>query len=423
MRYRNRVLGLLSLLIVITYLDRVCISVAGPRIQDSLHIGPVAWGWVTGIFTLAYAAFEIPSGILGDRIGPRRVLTRIVLWWSAFTSLTGVVTGYYSLLATRLFFGVGEAGAFPNTSIVVGRWFPLPERGRAFGIILAAAQIGGAISPLLVVPIQVRYGWRASFYLFGILGVAWSATWYWWFRDSPQDRRGVPQSELDEMPTSVPHAHHSLPWACAFRSKNFWAVMITAFSYIYTYNFFQTWFHTYLVKARGFSEKDLLLSSLPYVLAACANLAGGLASHLLVRRIGLKWGRCGLGMLGLAVAAACTLGVMFTHSPTMALALLSLTYGGITLQQPIMFAVCLDIGGSYAGAIVGVMNMSSQMGGFLGSVVFGYLVARTGSYNVGFLPMTALLLLGTWLWFCIDPTESLTAATVPVGLVATLTAD
>ena len=168
MKYRNRVLGLVSLLIVITYLDRVCISVAGPRIQDSLHIGPVAWGWVSGIFTFAYAAFEIPSGVLGDRIGPRRVLTRIVLWWSAFTSITGLVTGYFSLLVTRLLFGVGEAGAFPNTSIVVARWFPAPERGRAFGIILAAAQMGGAISPLLVVPIQIRYGWRASFYMFYI---------------------------------------------------------------------------------------------------------------------------------------------------------------------------------------------------------------------------------------------------------------
>ena len=119
MKCRDRVLGLVSLLIVITYLDRVCISVAGPRIQDSLHIGPVAWGWVSGIFTFAYAAFEIPSGTLGDRIGPRRVLSRIVLWWSAFTSITGLATGYFSLLVTRLLFGVGEAGAFPNTSIVV----------------------------------------------------------------------------------------------------------------------------------------------------------------------------------------------------------------------------------------------------------------------------------------------------------------
>ena len=120
-KYRNRVLGLLCLLMVITYLDRVCISVAGPRMQEALNIGPLGWGWVTGVFTLAYAIFEIPSGALGDRIGPRRVLTRIVLWWSGFTSLTGLVTGYYPLLLTRFFFGMGEAGAFPNASIAVAR--------------------------------------------------------------------------------------------------------------------------------------------------------------------------------------------------------------------------------------------------------------------------------------------------------------
>src|SRR5262249_6677401 len=127
--HRNRVLGLLCLLMVITYLDRVCISVAGPRMQEALNIGPLRWGWVVGVFTLSYAIFEIPSGALGDRIGSRRVLTRIVLWWSAFTSLTGLVTGYYPLLLTRFFFGMGEAGAFPNASIAVARWFPLHERG------------------------------------------------------------------------------------------------------------------------------------------------------------------------------------------------------------------------------------------------------------------------------------------------------
>ena len=142
-KHRTRVLGLLCLLMIITYLDRVCISVAGPRIQEALRISPLRWGWVTAVFTIAYAIFEIPTGALGDRIGPRRVLTRIVLWWSAFTSLTGLVTGYYPLLLTRFLFGMGEAGAFPNTSIAIARWFPIHERGRAFGFSLMASQFGG----------------------------------------------------------------------------------------------------------------------------------------------------------------------------------------------------------------------------------------------------------------------------------------
>ena len=163
MKQRSRVLGLLCLLLVITYLDRVCISVSGPRMQEALSISPVAWGWVTGTFTLAYAAFEIPSGTLGDRIGPRLVLTRIVLWWSSFTALTGLVSSYYPLVLVRFLFGMGEAGAFPNASIAVSRWFPVTERGRAFGLMLMSSQLGGALAPLLVVPIQAAYGWRASF--------------------------------------------------------------------------------------------------------------------------------------------------------------------------------------------------------------------------------------------------------------------
>jgi ACS family glucarate transporter-like MFS transporter len=144
---------------------------------------------VTGIFTIAYAVFGVPSGALGDRIGPRKVLTRIVLWWSLFTSATGMVTGFYPLLATRFLFGAGEAGAFPNASIAVSRWFPVEERGRAFGIWLMASQVGGAIAPLLVVPIQAHYGWRASFYVFGILGVVWSGSGMGGFATRPRRKK------------------------------------------------------------------------------------------------------------------------------------------------------------------------------------------------------------------------------------------
>src|SRR6516162_7585638 len=161
-RYRYRVGVLLFLLAVVTYLDRVCISVAGPRIQEYLHFGPQQWGWVVGAFALAYAVFEIPGGWMADRFGPRLTLTRIVLWWSAFTALTGTVSSFPGLLMTRFFFGAGEAGAFPNAAASIASWFPLGERGRAFGLLSMAMQTGGALSPLLVVPIQMRYSWRTS---------------------------------------------------------------------------------------------------------------------------------------------------------------------------------------------------------------------------------------------------------------------
>src|SRR5437588_945682 len=197
--YRVRVLALLFLLVVVMYFDRLCIAVAGPRMQRDLGITPSHWGWVIGAFTLGYALFEIPSGSLGDRIGPRKVLTRIVLWWSAFTTLTGFAANVQMLLPIRFLFGAGEAGAYPNASSSISRWFPTVERARAHGIVWMASRIGGAISPLLVVPIQARYGWRASFYVFGILGVVWAVIWYGWYRDRPAEKHGVSKAEMEEI--------------------------------------------------------------------------------------------------------------------------------------------------------------------------------------------------------------------------------
>ena len=404
MKQRSRVLGLLCLLLVITYLDRVCISVSGPRMQEALSISPVALGWVTGAFTLAYAAFEIPSGTLGDRVGPRLVLTRIVLWWSSFTALTGWVSSYYPLILVRFLFGMGEAGAFPNASIAVSRWFPVPERGRAFGLMLMSSQLGGALAPLLVVPIQAAYGWRASFFVFAILGVLWSAVWYVWFRDSPSVIAGVSEAESKNL---VSEPHRNVPWKLVLRSPNLWTVMGVGFCYVYSHAFFQSWFHTYLVKAHGYREKDLLLSSLPFLVGAVGNFAGGFASTHFVRRLGLKKGRCRVGAAGLAAAALGLLAALATPHWLVSLILLSLVYGAICFQQPSIFAVCLDIGRENAGAAVGAMNTACQLGSFLASVLFGYLVQYYGTYEAPLIPMAALLAIGAGLWLRVDPTRPL----------------
>jgi MFS transporter, ACS family, glucarate transporter len=405
---RRGVVGLLVLLFAITYLDRVCISVAGPRMQEDLGIDPIGWGWVTGMFTLAYCLFEIPTGMMGDRIGPRRVLTRIVVWWSAFTALTGVMTGFYPLLLTRFLFGAGEAGAFPNASVVVSRWFPPRQRATMSGVNLMASQVGGAIAPLLVLPIQMRYGWRMSFYVFGVAGLVWAAIWYAWFRDSPEEKRGqvAPLSTT----TGASPAGHSFPWRLACRSKTVWSILGLAFCYVYVYNFFQTWFHTFLIRGRGFSEANLLLSALPYVVAACANLAGGAASDALVRRVGAKRGRRVIGATALTAAAAFTGAAMLTHHQVLTVVFLALTYGAITFQQSGVFGVCLDIGGPRAGAMVGLMNTLAQVGGLAGSVLYGYIVARTGSYDAPFIPMAVLLLLGAALWVNVDASREVGGA-------------
>lgn len=406
MKYQHRVLGMLSLLSVITYVDRVCIAVAGPRMQDSLNISPEAWGWVTSVFFLSYSAFEIPTGLLGDRIGPRKVLTRIVLWWSAFTALTGTVSNYAVLLVVRFCFGAGEAGAYPNASTVIARWIPPQHRARTWGVVWMTAQIGAAASPLLVVPIQVRYGWRASFFVFGVLGVLWAALWYAWFRDSPAQKQGVTPAELQEIGAETP-AGHSMPWGLAVRSATFWQIAGIGASYVYAIAFFQSWLQTYLVRGRGYTEAALVLSSLPYVVGACANGLGGLASDWLVRRFGLRTGRRALGVVGLSTAAIFMAATVVTTDGTWALVFLSLSYAGILAQQPNLCAVCLDTGRKHAGAVFGFMNTAANLASAVSSIVFGYLVGYFGNYNVPFIPMVGTLCLGTWLWLKVDPAEDL----------------
>lgn len=403
MQRRHFYLLLLCALAIITYLDRVCISVAGPRIQSALHIDPEHWGWVGTFFLLGYAIFEIPSGHWGDRLGARTTLTRIVLWWSLFTALTGAVSVYPLLLAVRFLFGAGEAGAFPNASVAISNWFSPATRGSAFGLFTMSSQIGGALSPLLVLPIQQTFGWRMSFYVFASFGIAWSLIWFWQFRDFPsassRTTRILPRSS----------------WRPILRSPDLWAIMALTFGYVYTMSFFQTWFHTYLAKGRGFSEQALFLSALPYLCGAAANLLGGLTCDWLVAKTGLKWSRRAVGITGLFIAA---ISIAFTTVVTSQLAVitcLSLGYAGITFQQPVVWTACLDIGATRGGAVSGFMNTAGQIGGALSSVIFGYLVQFSGSYNTPLIPMAVLLLMGALLWAKVDVTAVI-AASLPAEL-------
>ena len=185
-RVRYAVLALVCSLSLVSYLDRVGISGGAPFIVSDLGLTPVQMGFVFSAFTLAYASFEIPSGWLGDTIGPRKVITRIVLWWSAFTTLTGLVHHFATLLTVRFLFGAGEAGTYPNATKVLSRWMPTVERGFGQGMVWMSGRLGGAFAPALVVFMIARMGWRPTFWIFGVVGVAWAAFFWCWFRDRPR---------------------------------------------------------------------------------------------------------------------------------------------------------------------------------------------------------------------------------------------
>jgi MFS transporter, ACS family, glucarate transporter len=412
-KHRHRVLILLATLSVLTYLDRVCISVAGPRIQNELHLSSQDWGLVTGAFAIAYALFEIPSGYLADRFGARAMLTRIVLWWSAFTTLTGFASKLWPLMVIRFLFGAGEAGAYPTASTSVFRWFPAVERGRAFGIVLLSSQLGGAIAPLLIVPIQVHFGWRASFYLFGVLGVAWACGWWRWYRNRPQDKTDITAGELAEIGSPADTRPHGFPWQAMGANISVWAIMGTAFAYSYSFYFFLFWLPTYMARARGFTEGETKLSALPFVFGAMANLTGGFTRDAAGRRWGLKWGARVIGIAGLITASLSAFAAFSSVNNYVALAWLALCYGGITFQQPAIFATCVEIGKRYTGAVTGCMNTAAAVGGLLSSLIFGYLVQTTGSYDAVLLSMAGVLILGAALWLRIDATERLASPGEP----------
>jgi hypothetical protein len=288
----------------------------------------------------------------------------------------------------------------------MARWIPARIRARAWGTVWMTAQIGAASTPLLVVPIQMRYGWQTSFYVFGVLGLLWSAVWYAWFRDSPADKPGMSQDELREIGSGSPSGH-GMPWGRALRSRVFWQIAAVGACYVYSLAFFQSWLQTYLVKGRGYTEAALMLSSLPYIVGACANGLGGVLSDALVRWFGLRRGRRMLGASGLTCAAVFMVAANVTGSGEWALVFLSLAYAGILLQQPNLCAVCLDTGKAHAGTVFGFMNTAANLASSVSAIAFGYLVSYTGSYRAPFIPMIVLLCVGAAVWLKLDPSHDI----------------
>jgi MFS family permease len=399
----------LFLLSIVTYLDRVCISVAAPAMQKELEMTPSQLGLIFGIFTLAYGLFEIPGGWMGDLFGPRRVLTRIVVWWSVFTALTGAVSNFTQLLVVRFLFGAGEAGAYPNSSGAISRWFPAVERARAHGLVWMASRLGGALAPVLVIPLQNAFGWRSVFYIFSVIGCIWAVVWYIWFRDAPREKSGVNEAELAII-ESGSHSGPRLPFRAILSNSNLWAVMVMYHFFCYGSYWYIAWTPTYLVQAKNMSGAMLATySALPFLLGALANGVGGVVGDVLVRKLGLKQGRRIVGMAGVGLGGVFMLLSLLIEDPYVAAAVLALGFAASDFMLPTCWAVCLDIGKESAGTVTGAMNMAGQMGATIMSYGFGVMVEKYG-WNWPLVGIAALSFLSAVIWFKIDPTQPIRAA-------------
>lgn len=411
---RGRVLGFAFLLALVTYLDRICISAAAPFIMRDLNLTVLQMSVVFSAFTLAYSIFEIPSGWLGDVKGPRRILTRIVLWWSAFTMLTGAARGFASLVTIRFLFGAGEAGAFPNIARSFSRWFPARERGRANGVLFLGSRLGGMLSAPIALLVIAKWGWRASFVFFGALGIVWAAAWYAWYRDRPEEHPGVTAEELawiqqDAGPAA--DAVHATPWRAILGSRNLYAICAMYFAFGYGLYFYFTWLPTYLIQVLGFSlVSGGLFAALPFLLAGVANLVGGWLTDHLSRRHGLRVGRCGLGFVAFLTCGVLVFVSTLSLPATAKAVLLAFALASADLALGACWAAPLDIAPDHAGVITGFMNTSGNLGGLVGPMVVGLAVDRWQSWTFPFYITAGVYLCGALAWLAVDPTRPIASS-------------
>jgi sugar phosphate permease len=397
---------LLCSLTTLTYLDRICISLVGVRLKADLHLDNEQFGWVVAAFAFAYAVFEIPSGMLGDRIGPRKVFIRIVLWWSLFTALTGLVHGLISLILVRFLFGIGESGVYPNSMLVVSRWFPLKETGKVLSWVGIGSQIGSAIAPLIIIPIAALYGWRMPFFVIGAIGLVWSWIFYSWFRDFPSQMNKITVAERQIIESSCRHDDRQrlVHWKLIFRNSTLWPLMGMYFCIQWANYFFIAWLPVFLQEGRGFSEDSMKkIVSMLFVAGVAGFLTGGAASDRFLKTRGLKMSRRLTGMLGLgACGGFMFLSAVSTNNFITAACLIG---GNFSFAFGVMvsYAVCTDIGRNNAGTVTGAMNFSGQLGAFVLAIVFGKIVQATHHFDWALYLVALILFTGCLLWLGIDP--------------------
>ncbi len=432
-RVRYGVLGFAAALSMITYLDRVCVASAASALVVDLGLNSVAdLRLVFSAFALAYALFEVPTGWLGDVYGPRRVLIRIVLWWSFFTVLTGIIgmhvggyvlgvinttiLGYatssiFVLVVVRFLFGVGEAGAYPNITRALHNWFPFHERGFAQGTVWMSARLMGGLTPLVwlllvegaviaapawlaesgttwsIAPLlpdwsPVAPRWRVTFWFFGLLGIVWCVLFMAWFRDRPEQKRSVNAAEMALIRPSAAESekgHAGIPWLRIVTSGNLWLLCVMYACQSYGWYFYITYLPRFLEEQHNVLPTSLvgaIYKGGPLWMGAIGCFAGGLLTDWFIRRTGnRRLGRRIFGIIGHAACVFCFLACSFAETAFTFFLSISLAGFFADLTMGSSWALCQDIGRRHAAIVAGFMNMIGNLGGALATWVSGYVLA------------------------------------------------
>ena len=414
---RSKILGFAATLAIITYVDRVCISQAAPFIQRDLGLTATEMGLAFSAFAWAYAIFEIPGGWLGDRIGPRKVLMRVVVLWSLFTAATGYAWNLASLLVTRFIFGMGEAGCFPNLTKAFMIWLPAQKRTQAQGIMWLSARWAGAFTPLLVIWVMSWLSWRNTFVFFGAIGVVWAWFFHRAFRNEPGER----QSRSAEL---------QVPWGKLLRAPNLWLLWAQYFCLTYGWFFYVTWLPTYLKETRGLAldqnalmawAGDVLgqvftpettrkvlvamLAGIPLFLGGLGAFASGLGTPRIIRATGsVKTARRSMALVGFTGAAVLLVSSVYIADPLVAMLAMGVASFCNDLTMPGSWSTCMDVGGRFAGTLSGSMNMMGSVGAAVAPLVIGLLLDYTErNWALTFWISGIVYFVGGLCWLWLDP--------------------
>ena len=401
-RARYRVVMLAIGLAVLSYVQRVAISGAAVPIAHDLHLSKQQMGLVFGAFGLAYALFEIPMGLRGDRLGVRRALAQIVLAWSAFTALTGAAWNLTSLVAFRFLFGAGEAGCVPNLTRMLSAWLPARERVTAQSLMWACARWGGAVTPPITLLCITWFGWRWAFVAFAALGIVWCALFLAWFKDDPAKHGSVNAAEREMLEGARVLTTHGggQSWLKLLLTRQVAALGLQYFCFSYVWYFYITWLPTYLLEGRGQSAgRAAALSVLPLLLGGFGSVVGGFSSRLLSRRA--------IALCGFAATAVFLFAFTRIQAVVPAMGLMGLASFSSDLTMPISWDTCVEIGGAYTATVAAAMNMLGNLAGFVAPVVGGVILQRLGTgpggWNLLIDTMAGAAAVSAACWLYIDP--------------------
>ena len=402
---------LLTLLInLMCYTDRVCVAVAGPEIQEHFGFTPGQMGLVFSIFSLSYFMGQAPWGAVADRFGARWIVALAILGWSLFTGFTGLAWSFASLMVIRFIFGLLEAALSPAVATAFGRWTLPTERATAFGAYLGGGRLGGAITPALATVLMLSLGWRWMFGVFGAVGVIACAAWLYWFRDNPADHPRVNAAEANLLAQSAQPAAARQPRPTGIfnsgllRSGRLWSLLAAAFGSTFMWQFYITWFPTYLREHRGMGPAEVsFYAGLPFFTGMIATWAGGVITDILSRKYHPRFARTIIGLVSLICGALLMFTGVWLDAPGVAALSMGLAAGAVDLYLGAAWSSAVDIGGSSGGAVAGLMNAASNCAGFASPALMGWVLGATGNWNILLSMSAASTLIAALLWTQVNP--------------------